>query len=162
MMPRNIGFMLEPDGQRMAGDLGCSDNMKMFIQVQGCWLNHENCDSFSRWKTLLHFGHCEQFAIVTVNDGKISAQEQLTSPPHAPGVIPNWVADKVCTDIIVGDMGEAAQAIFEQRGIKVLGGAPSETPENLVELYLLWSLTLFMIDYNRLLIINCTKNVRNV
>ncbi|MBP2638422.1 MAG: minD 1 [Firmicutes bacterium] len=87
-------------------------------------------------KLCAHFGHCEQFAMVTVNDGKITAQEKLTPPPHAPGVIPNWVADKGCTDIIVGGMGEAAQAIFEQRGIKVLGGAPSDTPENLVELYL--------------------------
>jgi len=35
MMPRNIGFMLDPDGQGMAGDLDCGDNMKMFIQAQG-------------------------------------------------------------------------------------------------------------------------------
>jgi predicted Fe-Mo cluster-binding NifX family protein len=87
-------------------------------------------------KLCTHFGHCEQFAIVTVENGKIAKQETLTPPPHAPGVIPNWVADHGCTDILVGGMGEAAQAILQERGIKVTCGAPSDTPENLVSLYL--------------------------
>lgn len=87
-------------------------------------------------KLCTHFGHCEQFAIVTVENGKIAKQETLTPPPHAPGVIPNWVADHGCTDILVGGMGEAAQAILQERGIKVTCGAPSDTPENLVTLYL--------------------------
>lgn len=34
------------------------------------------------------------------------------------------------------NIGEAAQAILQQRGVKVLCGAPSDTPENLVALYL--------------------------
>ncbi|WP_207858021.1 NifB/NifX family molybdenum-iron cluster-binding protein [Lucifera butyrica] len=87
-------------------------------------------------KLCAHFGHYQQFAIITVAGGKIAKQETLTPPPHAPGVIPNWVADQGCTDILVGGMGEAAQEIFRQRGIKVLCGAPSDKPENLVTLYL--------------------------
>lgn len=102
---------------------GVENNMKIAIPVvQG--------------KLCSHFGHCEQFAIITVADGKIVNQETLTPPPHAPGVIPNWVADQGCTDIIVGGMGEAAQAILQQRNVKVTCGAPSDTPENLIELYL--------------------------
>lgn len=92
-------------------------------------------------KLCTHFGHCEQFAIVTVEGNKIVKRETLTPPPHAPGVIPNWIADQGCTDIIVGGMGEAAQSILTQRGIKVSCGAPSDTPENLVALYLLGELT---------------------
>jgi predicted Fe-Mo cluster-binding NifX family protein len=87
-------------------------------------------------KLCTHFGHCEQFAIITIAEGRIIKQETLTPPPHAPGVIPNWVADQGCTDILVGGMGEAAQAILIQRGVQVLCGAPSDTPENLVALYL--------------------------
>ena len=90
----------------------------------------------AKGKLCAHFGHCEQFAIVTVADGKIAEQKMMTPPPHAPGVIPKWVADQGCTDILVGGMGEAAQEIFQQRGVKVLCGAPSDTPENLVDLYL--------------------------
>lgn len=87
-------------------------------------------------KLCTHFGHCEQFAIITVENGKIANHETMTPPPHAPGVIPNWVADQGCTDILVGGMGEAAQSILQNRGVKVLCGAPSDTPENLVALYL--------------------------
>lgn len=86
-------------------------------------------------KLCTHFGHCEQFSIITVKDGKITNQELMSPPPHAPGVIPNWVADQGCTDIIVGGMGEAAQSILSQRGVKVTCGAPVDTPENLVALY---------------------------
>lgn len=87
-------------------------------------------------KLCTHFGHCEQFAMLTVNDGNVVKEEKVTPPPHAPGVIPNWIADQGCTDILVGGMGEAAQAILMQRGVKVLCGAPSKTPEELVNLYL--------------------------
>ncbi|QJW45494.1 P-loop NTPase [bacterium BFN5] len=87
-------------------------------------------------KLCSHFGHCEQFAIVTVQADTIIKQETLIPPPHAPGVIPNWVADQGCTDLLVGGMGESALAIFKARGIRVLCGAPSDTPENLVALYL--------------------------
>jgi nitrogen fixation NifU-like protein len=33
--PRNIFIMSDPDGVGTAGDPGCGDNFKMFIQVQG-------------------------------------------------------------------------------------------------------------------------------
>lgn len=87
-------------------------------------------------KLCAHFGHCEQFAILTIADGKVTNREDLTPPPHAPGVIPNWVADQGCTDILVGGMGESAQEIFKQRGIKVFCGAPVASPDKLAELYL--------------------------
>lgn len=83
-----------------------------------------------------HFGHCAEFRLITVQDGTIRKQDTLIPPPHAPGVIPNWVADQGCTDIIVGGLGKSALAIFNERGVRVLCGAPSDTPENLVSLYL--------------------------
>ena len=92
-------------------------------------------------KLCAHFGHCEEFAVMTVVDGKVTKHETMVPPPHAPGVIPNWVADQGCTDILVGGMGEAALAIFRQRGIRVLCGAPADTPENLAALYLRGELT---------------------
>jgi len=92
-------------------------------------------------KLATHFGHCQDFAIMTIDHGTIIKHETLTPPPHAPGVIPNWVADLGCTDIIVGGMGEAAQEILTKRKIKVMAGAPSLEPEKLVTLYLNGELT---------------------
>ncbi|BBB89648.1 MAG TPA: iron-sulfur cluster carrier protein MrpORP [Methylomusa anaerophila] len=114
--------------QRPNKQKGVDSTMKIAIPLAG-------------GKLCAHFGHCEQFAIITVSNGKITNHETLNPPPHAPGIIPNWVADQGCTDILVGGMGEAAQAIFRQRGIKVLCGAPSDTPENLAALYLRGELT---------------------
>ena len=41
-------------------------------------------------KLTAHFGHCQEFAIVEVEDGRIKKQETLVPPPHEPGV------DKSC------------------------------------------------------------------
>ena len=38
-----------------------------------------------------HFGHCEQFALVDVDNGKIVKTEYQTPPPHEPGVLPAWL-----------------------------------------------------------------------
>ncbi|MBP2625872.1 MAG: ATPase-like, ParA/MinD [Firmicutes bacterium] len=92
-------------------------------------------------KLATHFGHCQEFAIITINNGTVIKHETSTPPPHAPGVIPNWVADLGCTDIIVGGMGEAAQSILSARNVKVMAGAPSLDPEKLVALYLNGELT---------------------
>ncbi|MPN07619.1 Iron-sulfur cluster carrier protein [bioreactor metagenome] len=83
-----------------------------------------------------HFGHCEQFAMITVGKGEVTNKELLTPPPHAPGVIPNWIADQGCTNLIVGGMGEHAQQILTSRGVSVLCGAPSLSPEELTSLFI--------------------------
>lgn len=87
-------------------------------------------------KLSTHFGHCEQFAMMTIANGQIAQKEVLTPPPHAPGVIPNWLADQGCTHVIAAGMGEGAQQILSERGIAVLCGAPAEEPEELVSLFL--------------------------
>jgi len=92
-------------------------------------------------KLCTHFGHCEEFAIMTIVEGNITTHETLTPPPHAPGIIPNWVADLGCTNIIVGGMGGAAQSILTERSVKVTSGAPSLEPEKIVALYLTGNLT---------------------
>jgi len=88
-----------------------------------------------------HFGHCQEFALVSVADGKITSVTKKTPPPHEPGVIPAWLASEGANVILAGGMGERAQAIFRQNGIKVVCGVPSKTPEELVEAYLSGTLT---------------------
>lgn len=83
-----------------------------------------------------HFGHCEQFAMVTVEGGRVVATAWLTPPPHEPGVIPKWLAGEGANMIIAGGMGSRAQGLFSEYGIKVLVGASNLTPEQLVQQYL--------------------------
>lgn len=86
----------------------------------------------------MHFGHCEQFAVLDVDaDGKkIVKREDLTPPPHEPGVLPAWLAEKGVKLVIAGGMGQRAQQIFMSQGIEVLVGASADSPEALVKAYL--------------------------
>ncbi len=89
-------------------------------------------------KLCMHFGHCAQFALLAVDEKakKIADKQLLTPPPHEPGVLPRWLHEQGATVIIAGGMGQRAQALFAESGIKVVVGAPAETPEKLVSQYL--------------------------
>lgn len=86
----------------------------------------------------LHFGHCKEFALITVNceKKKILSRENIQAPPHEPGLLPQWLAQKSVKLIIAGGIGKKAKDLFDNYGIKVLAGAAQESPENLVNKYL--------------------------
>ena len=85
-----------------------------------------------------HFGHCEHFAIVDLdNDSRsIKSQELVTPPPHEPGALPKWLAGLQVELIIAGGMGQRAQQLFTQNQIDVVVGAPVDSPEELASAYL--------------------------
>lgn len=87
-------------------------------------------------KLTAHFGHCKEFALVDVEDNKITNKETIVPPPHEPGVLPRWLHELGTDVIIAGGMGARALDLFAQNGIRVLTGAPSLTPEELVQQYL--------------------------
>jgi predicted Fe-Mo cluster-binding NifX family protein len=86
----------------------------------------------------LHFGHCAGFALVEVEEKekKIVKRDDLEAPPHEPGLLPRWLAERGANLIIAGGMGQRAQALFCQHGIEVIVGAPAEAPEILVAAWL--------------------------
>ena len=83
-----------------------------------------------------HFGHCQEFALVEIEGNEISKKEMLVPPPHEPGVLPNWLHELGADVIIAGGMGQRAVGLFQERGIKVITGAPALTPEEIVNSYL--------------------------
>jgi len=85
-----------------------------------------------------HFGHCEQFALVDVDEKskKILRKEMVASPGHQPGLLPEWLARQGVSVVIAGGMGSRAQDLFNQNGINVVIGAPSDEPEKIVLAYL--------------------------
>ena len=87
-------------------------------------------------KLTAHFGHCQEFALVDVEDNEIKNKETIVPPPHEPGVLPKWLHDLGTNVIIAGGMGGRALDLFAQNDIKVVVGAPSLTPEELVRQYL--------------------------
>ncbi|MFH0779179.1 MAG: NifB/NifX family molybdenum-iron cluster-binding protein [Candidatus Eisenbacteria bacterium] len=89
-------------------------------------------------KLSAHFGHCERFALVDVDVAgkKIVRREDIEAPPHQPGLLPPWLAERGATVIIAGGMGQRARGLFAEQGIQVIVGAQPETPEKLISDYL--------------------------
>ncbi|MGD8271180.1 MAG: NifB/NifX family molybdenum-iron cluster-binding protein [Desulfobacterales bacterium] len=87
-------------------------------------------------KLTAHFGHCQEFAIVEVEDNQILKKETLVPPPHEPGVLPSWLHQLGTNVVIAGGMGQRAVSLFDEKGIKVVTGAPTLEPEELVNSYL--------------------------
>ncbi len=84
-------------------------------------------------KLAMHFGHCERFALVDVDptQKQIVKRDDIDAPPHEPGLLPSWLAERGAKLIIAGGMGQRAQGLFAQQGIQVVVGAPVDTPERL-------------------------------
>lgn len=91
-------------------------------------------------KLCAHFGHCEQFALIETEKGEIKGKTLQTPPPHEPGLLPKWLGELGAQVILAGGMGARAQELFQQNGIKVVTGAPMDSPESLVNQYLSSSL----------------------
>lgn len=83
-----------------------------------------------------HFGHCKQFAMVDVIDNEIGEISFVDAPPHEPGLLPPWLAERGATDIIAGGMGQRAIDLFNQEGVNVFVGAPKISPTEIVEGFL--------------------------
>jgi len=86
----------------------------------------------------MHFGHCERFALIDADaeTRKILEREEITAPPHEPGLLPRWLAERGANVIIASGMGSRAQGLFAARGIRVVTGASADSPERVVQAYL--------------------------
>ena len=81
-----------------------------------------------------HFGHCEHFALVDVDEKtkEIVKKELVPSPGHQPGLLPTWLADQGVSIVIAGGMGSRAQSLFQQNRIAVVIGTMESDPEKAV------------------------------
>ena len=88
-------------------------------------------------KLTMHFGHCASFALIDVDPQtkNILKRDDIAAPPHEPGLLPPWLAERGVNMIIAGGMGQRAQQLFAQQSIQVVVGAPAGTPEKLITGY---------------------------
>jgi len=93
-------------------------------------------------KLAMHFGHCEQFALIDVDEesGDIHGTELVQAPEHEPGLLPRWLAHQSVKVVIAGGMGRRAMGAFTDSGIVVAVGAPADSPEELARQFLAGSL----------------------
>ncbi|HPB25203.1 MAG TPA: NifB/NifX family molybdenum-iron cluster-binding protein [Bacteroidales bacterium] len=79
-----------------------------------------------------HFGHCQTFALVTVENNVITGIQEVIPPEHVPGLYPKWIAQFGVTDVIAGGMGQQAIMLFNQQHINAFVGAPIKNAQELV------------------------------
>ncbi len=85
-----------------------------------------------------HFGHCQQFALFDADPETKTVLKKtiLDAPPHEPGLLPNWLQERGADVILAGGMGSRARGLFEEKGIRVVVGAPSDFAAKVVLDYL--------------------------
>lgn len=86
-----------------------------------------------------HFGHCSEFTVVTVEDGKIVGSTALPNPEHQPGFLPQYLFEHGVSCIIAGGMGPRAEELFAAKGIQTVIGA-SGNVDDVIKSYLSGSL----------------------
>jgi predicted Fe-Mo cluster-binding NifX family protein len=77
-----------------------------------------------------HFGHCDVFTLVQVENGKISEISVLHNPPHTQGGCQapvNLLHQNEVHALIVGGIGMRPLMGFRQAGIEVYFGPEGET-----------------------------------
>jgi len=85
-------------------------------------------------KVSSHFGHCEHFALIDVDETsqKIVNKALVIPPEHQPGVLPSWLAEEGVNIVIAGGMGPMAQNLFSENRIQVVVGSVGDDPEEIV------------------------------
>ncbi len=85
-----------------------------------------------------HFGHCDTFALLNVDmeQKNIASREDVEAPPHEPGLLPAWLAERGVNLVITGGMGKKAVDLCQEQQIQVIMGAASLEPEALVTSFL--------------------------
>jgi len=76
-----------------------------------------------------HFGHCEGFEVVYIEEGKVTKQETIPNPGHRPGYLPVFLSEKGVNLIVAGGMGASAQQLFRERGIEVYTGVMGDVDQ---------------------------------
>lgn len=69
-----------------------------------------------------HFGRCQVYTLVDIENGHIVKREQVANPGHEPGAIPEFLNKKGVKKIVCGGIGARATELFAQYGIEIIAG----------------------------------------
>lgn len=73
-----------------------------------------------------HFGRCEGYEIVEIQDGETVTRESVENPGHQPGALPRMMQELNVDCVIAGGMGPRAQRHFEQYDISTIVGVSGD------------------------------------
>lgn len=74
-----------------------------------------------------HFGHCENFKVYTLEDGKVADAEVKNAAGSGHGALAGFLKDLEVDVLICGGIGGGAQMALAQAGIQLYGGVIGDT-----------------------------------
>lgn len=78
-----------------------------------------------------HFGSCDTFTLVDIQDGKVASKELVGTEGNHHGSLPGYLASLGVKVVISGGMGEGAQRKLAQQGIDVIVGVQGTIDETI-------------------------------
>ncbi|MGE0003449.1 MAG: NifB/NifX family molybdenum-iron cluster-binding protein [Candidatus Izemoplasmatales bacterium] len=69
-----------------------------------------------------HFGHCYQFVVYSVEEGKITNKETILNPEHQRGFLPKFLYDHGIRTVIASNLGAMALQILNGLKMEVVFG----------------------------------------
>ncbi len=81
-----------------------------------------------------HFGRCDAYTLVDIEEGESKDPTRIPNPGHEPGFLPGYLAERGVQCIVAGGMGPRAKTLFDQQRIEPIvgvSGTISETIEAL-------------------------------
>ena len=76
-----------------------------------------------------HFGRCPEFTIAEIEGGQVVSKNVIDNPGHHPGFLPEFLRKNGVSAIVAGGMGQRAQMLFDENGIKVYMGISGKVDE---------------------------------
>jgi len=76
-----------------------------------------------------HFGRCERYELVDIEDGEVLRREATTNPGHEPGLLPRLLDEAGVGYIVCGGAGPRAVALLGQFGIELIVGVSGPLDE---------------------------------
>ena len=89
-------------------------------------------------QTVSHFGHAPKFVFFEADPEthEIVGEEILDPPPHQPGVLPVWIAERGANVVLAPGMGGRASQLLTEHGVEVVVGIEPGDPRTIVAAYL--------------------------
>lgn len=86
-------------------------------------VTYENGDIFQ------HFGHTEQFKLYTLEDGKITSEEVVSTNGSGHGALADFLKNVDADTLICGGIGAGAQNALREAGITLYGGVSGKADD---------------------------------
>lgn len=96
-----------------------------------------------------HFGHCDMYTLVVLDNGEVETVEMIPNMPHQQGgcmATVNYLASNGVNKLVAGGLGRGPLMGFHQAGIDVYHGGGAPTVGHAVQAIIDGALSQFRLD----------------